>query len=228
MSAPVRSSRKLRRWQCEGIYIIYICCAPAAAAAPVLPCPGASCLVYGHTVRLGSHALPFVPMLHVLPVYASPAAPHAHAVMLAVPCPAVPCLPDQRRPLPPRLPSCRVLVCYAFVYGRTARLCSLPCYCSYAPCIASVCQPCSSTRPCCNAGGFRSRADPAAPCPCFAHVRPLPHACRIYVYVSTCLHVYKLPPEMAYLSAKTNIHRDKKGPEQNAPALSISAPCFFQ
>ena len=122
------------------------------------------------------------------------------------------------RPLPPRLPSCRVLVCYAFVYGRTARLCSLPCHCSYAPCIASVCQPCSSTRPCCNAGGFLSRADPAAPCPCFAHVRPLPHACRIYVYVSvclrvytfTCLHVYKLPPEMAYLSAKTDIQRDKQ------------------
>lgn len=50
--------------------------------------------------------------------------------------------------------------------------------------------PCSSTRPCCNAGGSRSRADPAAPCPCFAHVRPLPHACRIYVYVSVCLRVY--------------------------------------
>ena len=94
------------------------------------------------------------------------------------------------RPLPPRLPSCGVLVCYAFVYGRTARLCALPCHCSYAPCIASVCQPCSSTRPCCNAGGFLSRADPAAPCPCFAHVRPLPHACRIYVYVSVCLRVY--------------------------------------
>ena len=94
------------------------------------------------------------------------------------------------RPLPPRLPSCRVLVCYAFVYGHTVRLCSLPCHCSYASCIANVCPPCSSTRPCCNAGGSRSRADPAAPCPCFAHVRPLPHACRIYVYVSVCLRVY--------------------------------------
>ena len=197
-----RGSRPAVSWCAMPLYMVVL---PAFAPCPVI-----------------------VPMLHVLPVYASPAAPHAHAVMLAAPCPAVPCLPDQRRPLPPRLPSCRVLVCYAFVYGRTARLCSLPCYCSYAPCIASVCQPCSSTRPCCNAGGFRSRADPAAPCPCFAHVRPLPHACRIYVYVSTCLHVYKLPPEMAYLSAKTDKQRQirtgaiKPRPSYYQPFVSLS------
>ena len=160
----------------------------------VLPCSRAPAAVSWCAMPLYMVVLPafapcpvIVPMLYVLSTYARPAAPCAHAVMLAAPCPAVPCLPDQRRPLPPRLPSCRVLVCYAFVYGRTARLCSLPCHCSYAPCIASVCPPCSSTRPCCNAGGSLSRADPAAPClPC----RSTCARCRIYVYVSVCLRVY--------------------------------------
>ena len=140
------------------------------------------------------------------------------------------------RPLPPRLPSCRVLVCYAFVYSRTARLCSLPCHCSYALCIVNVCPPCSSMRPCCNAGGFLSRADPAAPCPAFlisaarcrmpaaymsmclyVYVSTRLHVymfTRLHVYMFTCLHVYKLPPEMAYLSAIWNAQRDKQRPEQ--------------
>ena len=54
--------------------------------------------------------------------------------------------------------------------------------------------PCSSTRPCCNAG---------APCPAVLST------C-LHVYMFTCLHVYKLPSEMAYLSAKTDIQRDKQ------------------
>lgn len=69
---------------------------------PWLPCPA------------------LVPMLHVLPVYARPEAPRAHAVMLA------------------------------------------------APVLCGSCRAVS----------------------CLAHVRPLPHACRIHVYMSTCLHVY--------------------------------------
>ena len=84
--------------------------------APVLPCPGASCRVYGHTVCLGSHALPFVPMLHVLPVYARPAAPHAHAVMLAASCPVriLPrraCLAGVRAPAAACLPHICLCVC---------------------------------------------------------------------------------------------------------------------
>ena len=74
-----------------------------------------------------------------------------------------------------------------------------------APCSAGACpvssrhaltvyvSPCSSTRPCCNAG---------APCPAVLST------C-LHVYMFTCLHVYKLLPEMAYLSAKTDIQRDK-------------------
>ena len=143
--------------------------------------------VYGHTVRLCSlpcHCSYASCIANVCPPCSSMRPCCNAGGFLSRADPAAPC---------PALLTCarrRVLVCYAFVYGRTARLCALPCHCSYAPCIASVCQPCSSTRPCCNAGGSRSRADHAAPCPCFAHVRPLPHACRIYVYVSVCLRVY--------------------------------------
>lgn len=61
---------------------------------PLLPCPA------------------LVPMLHVLPVYARPASPRAHAVMLAAPCPAVPCLPDQRRPACAPDPEGRALLWY--------------------------------------------------------------------------------------------------------------------
>ena len=165
-----------------------------------------------------------VPMLYVLSTYASPAAPCAHAVMLAAPCPAVPCLPDQRRPLPPRLPSCRVLVCYAFVYGRTARLCALPCHCSYAPCIASVCQPCSSTRPCCNAGGFLSRADPAAPCPALLTcARPAVSWC-----VLPCIWSYCLPwlpcPVIVPMLHVLPVYASPAAPHAHAVMLAASCP----
>ena len=57
-----------------------------------------------------------VPMLHVLPVYASPAAPHAHAVMLAASCPVriLPrraCLAGVRAPAAACLPHICLCVC---------------------------------------------------------------------------------------------------------------------
>ena len=56
-----RGSRPAVSWCAMPLYMVVL---PAFAPCPVI-----------------------VPMLHVLPVYASPAAPHAHAVMLAAPGP---------------------------------------------------------------------------------------------------------------------------------------------
>ena len=132
---------------------------------PLLPCPA------------------LVPMPHVLPVYARPASPRAHAVMLAAPCPAVPCLPDQRRPLVLRI--LKPAPCSGMITITTPRL-----------------PPCSR---------------------CSVYMSTCLH-----VYMSTCLHVYKLPPEMAYLSAKTDKQRQtrtgaiKPRPSQSQPLVSFN------
>lgn len=48
----------------------------------------------------------------------------------------------------------------------------------------------------------------------------------LHVYMSTCLHVYKLSSKMAYLSAKTDIQRDKQ--RQTRTGAIKPRPSYYQ
>lgn len=87
------------------------------------------------------------------------------------------------------------------------------------------------------AARFLYLARPGAPCYGMitittpARLPPCPR-CSVYVstclrvYMSTCLHVYKLSSKMAYLSAKTDIQRDKQ--RQTRTGAIKPRPSYYQ